>query len=187
MWASLHFCNDFEQVTPLSLSLLWVPKSYLKGGIKEVAKAWGDLPRVPWRVIQSSKVGADMFCQGTHCPGRAGVLLSAAREKQSANVQETCWTLWKATIKEMRDTSAWFIYSWAPKVAVWPEVLMGFFECGFRGSSGGFSPGQGCYWCGRRFSLRMKVRVCWKMPSKPLNFSKGVWREPEDYKRFPWK
>lgn len=68
----------------------------------------------------------------------------------SENTQETCWTLWKATVKEMRDTSILFIYSWAPKAAVWPEVLMGWFECGFRGNSGGFSPGQGCHQSERR-------------------------------------
>lgn len=97
--------------------------------------------------------------------------VSAAWEKWSANTQETCWTLWKSTIKEMRDTSILFIYSWAPKLAVWPEVLTGWFECGFRGCSGGFSPGQGCH--ERRFSLGTKVCARWKTPWSCSAFEQG--------------
>lgn len=51
------------------------------------------------------------------------------------------------------------IYWWAPKVAVWPEALMGLFERRFRECFGGFSPGQGCHWCERNFSLGVKACV----------------------------
>lgn len=63
-------------------------------------------------------------------------------EKWSVIVQGTCWTLWPTTGKKARDNSVLFIYSWAPKGAVWPGALMGFFECGFRESSGGFIQGK---------------------------------------------
>lgn len=63
-------------------------------------------------------------------------------EKWSVIVQKTCWTLWPTTGKKARDNSVLFIYSWAPKGAVWPGALMGFFECGFRESSGGFIQGK---------------------------------------------
>lgn len=113
--------------------------------------------------------------------------VNAAWEEWSANDQETCWTLWKANVKEMGDISVSCIYAWAPKVVVWPEALMELFECGSRGCFGGFSLGQICHQCERRFGLGMKVCVCRKTLSNLLSFWKGRWREPEDYKCFSGK
>lgn len=46
-------------------------------------------------------------------------------------------------------------------MVVGPEVLMELFECGFKGSLGGFAQGQGYHWCERRFCLGNKcVCVC---------------------------
>lgn len=102
-----------------------------------------------------------LFCQHTCCPGQAGVLHSSSLGKSGL------WMCRKHTgpyeqqlEKRQGILLPLFIYSCTPKVAVWPEALMGLFECGFRECSGGFTPGQRCHWCERNFSLGLKVCVC---------------------------